>query len=170
MQNTFVLAGPPDDPAGVRSASSLVEAMAAVAAAETGFVSRGDESGTHVRELSYWEEAGIDPAGQSWYQESGVGQGQSLLIANEREAYTVTDSATFLVLRDRLDLVAYVADAERPNVYSAMLTNPDRHREAASEGALSLMEFLVSYEARAIISEFGREEYGQPLHQPPPSD
>jgi tungstate transport system substrate-binding protein len=170
MQNTFVLAGPAADPAGVRSASSLVEAMAAVALAESAFVSRGDESGTHVRELSYWEEAGIDPVGRSWYQESGVGQGQSLLIAGEREAYTVTDAATFLVLRDRLNMVAYVADSGRPNLYSAMLVNPVRHGEVAEAGALALLEFLVSEEARRIIAEFGGEEYGQPLFQAPPSD
>jgi len=170
MQNSFVLVGPKGDPAGVSSAGSLAEALAAVAAAEATFISRGDESGTHVRELSAWEAAGIVPGGNSWYQESGVGQGQNLVIASDKAAYALTDTATFIVLRDRLDLVAYFTDPDRPNVYSAMLVNPDKHPEVADEAARALLEFLVSAEGRRIIAEFGREEYGLPLFELPSPD
>ena len=164
MHNFFVLVGSPDDPAGARSAFTLAEALKRIAAAEKMFISRGDNSGTHLRELALWRQAGIDPVGQSWYQESGAGQGQSLLIASDKAAYTLVDSSTFVVFQERLELEFYALD-EEPNQYSVIRVNPEKHNinEAA---ALAYAEFLTSSAAQRIIAEFGREEYGQPLFTP----
>ncbi len=164
MHNFFVLVGSPDDPAGARSALTLAEALKRIAVAEKMFISRGDNSGTHLRELALWRQAGIDPVGQSWYQESGAGQGQSLLITSDKAAYTLVDSSTFVVFQDRLELEPYAFD-EEPNQYSIIRVNPVKHNinEAA---ALAFAEFLTSPAAQRIIAEFGREEYGQPLFTP----
>ena len=164
MRNFFILVGPPDDPAGARSALTLAEALKRIAAAEKMFLGRGDNSGTHLRELALWRQAGIEPVGQSWYQESGAGQGQSLLIASDKAAYTLVDSSTFVVLQERLKLEPYVFD-EEPNRYSVIRVNPEKHNinEAA---ALAFTEFLTSPAAQRIIAEFGRERYGRPLFIP----
>ncbi len=161
MQNRFVVAGPPADPAGVRSAATAAEALERIAAAERTFISRGDNSGTHIRELVLWGEAGIDAAGQPWYQESGAGQGQSLLVASDKGAYMLVDSSTFIVFQERLALEPYVFDGE-PNRYSIIRVNPEKHNvnEAA---ALAFADFLTSPVAQRIIAEFGRERYKEPL-------
>ncbi len=161
MQNRFVLVGPPDDPAGVRSVATASEALKRIAAVERTFISRGDNSGTHIRELVLWGQAGIDPAGQSWYQESGAGQGQSLLVASDKGAYTLVDSSTFTVFQERLALEPYVFD-EEPHRYSIIRVSPEKHNvnEAA---ALAFADFLTSPIAQRIIAEFGRERYEEPL-------
>ena len=164
MHNFFVLVGPPDDPAEARSALTLTEAFQRIAAATEMFISRGDNSGTHLRELVLWRQAGIDPVGQSWYQESGAGQGQSLLIASDKAAYTLVDSSTFTVFQDRLELEPYVFD-EEPNQYSIIRVNPEKHKVNERE-ALAFAAFLTSPAAQRIIAEFGRERYGQPLFIP----
>ncbi|MEE8345806.1 MAG: substrate-binding domain-containing protein, partial [Dehalococcoidia bacterium] len=164
MQNFFVLVGPPDDPAGVRSALSTAEAFKRIAAADSMFISRGDNSGTHVRELSHWRQAGIDPTGLSWYQESGAGQGQSLLLTSDRAAYTLVDSSTFTVFQDRLDLEPLVLD-EEPNQYSIIRVNPEKH-SVNETAALAFAEYLTSPAAQRIIAEFGSERYGEPLFIP----
>lgn len=164
MHNFFVLVGPPGDPAGVRSAPTLAEALKRIAAAENAFISRGDTSGTHIRELALWRQAGIDPTGQPWYQESGAGQGQSLLIASDRAVYTLVDSSTFTVFEDLLDLEIYVFD-QQPNRYSVIRVNPEKHN-VNETAALAFAEFLTSPAAQRIIAEFGRERYGQPLFIP----
>ncbi len=164
MHNFFILVGPPDDPAGVGSAGAVAEALKRIAAAERTFISRGDNSGTHLRELAQWRRAGIDPVGESWYQESGAGQGQSLLVASDRAAYTLVDSSTFVVFQERLELEPYVSD-EETNQYSIIRVNPDRH-DVNEAAALAFAEFLTSPAAQQIIAEFGREEYGEPLFVP----
>ena len=164
MHNFFALVGPPDDPAGARSALTLSEALKRIAATEKTFISRGDNSGTHLRELALWRQAGIDPVGQSWYQESGAGQGQSLLIASDKAAYTLVDSSTFDVFQDRLELEPYAFD-EEPNQYSVIRVNPDKH-DVNEAAALAFAEFLTSPAGQRIIAEFGRERYGQPLFTP----
>ncbi len=166
MHNLFVLVGPPDDPAGVGSAVVVADGLKRIAAAEMTFVSRGDNSGTHIRELALWGQAGIDPAGESWYQESGAGQGQSLLVASDKGAYTLVDSSTFAVFRERLELElkSYAFD-EEPNQYSVIRVNPEKHNVNEPAG-LAFAEFLTSPAAQRIIAEFGREEYGQPLFTP----
>jgi tungstate transport system substrate-binding protein len=165
MHNSFLVVGPADDPAGISGADSPAEAFRLIAEEEAPFISRGDGSGTHARELAIWQEAGVDPSGRSWYQESGAGQGQSLLVASDKGAYTLVDSATWTVLEGRTQLTLYVVDSEVPNVYSVMRVSPERHavREAAAE---AFADFLTSPAAQRIIADFGREEYGEPLFAP----
>lgn len=163
MQNYFVVAGPPGDPAGVKDAVTPGEAFAAVASSGADFVSRGDRSGTHIRELSIWRETGVDPTGERWYQESAVGQAQNLLVASDKGAYTLVDDSTFLVLRDKLDLVAFITDRDQPNVYSVMTVSQEKHTGVNADAARAFAEFLASQPAIDIIAAFGQEEYGQPL-------
>ena len=162
MQNFFVLVGPEDDPASLGQLARPVSAFKAIAATEAKFVSRGDESGTHVRELAIWEEAGVDPTGESWYQESGVSQGANLQVASDKGAYTLTDSATWTALQDDVELVLYVIDAQVPNVYSVTRVNPDKHK-VNEEAARAFADFLTSAAGQAVIEEFGVEDYGEPL-------
>jgi len=165
MHNLFLVVGPADAPAGVTAAASPVEAFRLIAEEEALFVSRGDGSGTNVRELAIWEEAGIDPGGRSWYQESGAGQGASLLVASDKGAYTLVDGATWTVLEERAELTLYVPDSEVPNLYSVMRVNPDRHA-VNEEAALAFADFLTSPAGQAVIEEFGRQEYGERLFTP----
>ena len=165
MYNSFVVVGPSDDPAAVGAAASPVEVFRLIAEEEALFISRGDGSGTNVRELAIWEEAGIDPTGRSWYQESGAGQGASLLVASDKGAYTLVDGATWTVLEERAELTLYVLDSEVPNLYSVMRVNPDRHA-VNEEAALAFADFLTSPAGQAVIEQFGRREYDQPLFVP----
>jgi tungstate transport system substrate-binding protein len=142
-----------------------MEAFALIAEEEATFISRGDHSGTHVRELAIWEDAGIDPTGESWYQESGAGQGASLLVASDKGAYTLVDSGTWTVLEEPAQLTSYVMDREVPNVYSVMRVNPERHA-VNEEAAIAFADFLTSPAGQALIEEFGRQEYGQRLFVP----
>ena len=165
MHNFFLLAGPEDDPAGVTGAVTPSAAFKLIAEAGARFVSRGDQSGTHVRELAIWREAGADPRGEPWYQESGVGQGPNLQVASDKGAYTLVDSATWTALEDDVELVLYATDAEVLNVYSVTRVNPQEHRvnEAA---ARAFADFLTSAPGQAVIEGFGRAEYGEPLFIP----
>jgi tungstate transport system substrate-binding protein len=165
MENQFIVVGPGDDPAGVSGAVSPVDALARIAAAEALFVSRGDLSGTNQRELAIWEEAGFDPVGESWYQESAVSQGQSLLFANERQAYTLVDSATFAVFEDDIDLVRFSEDTV-PNRYSVTLVNPELHDDVNEEAARAFFDYLTSNLAREVIASFVREGETEPLFFP----
>jgi tungstate transport system substrate-binding protein len=165
MHNFFVVVGPADDPARVAAAASPTEAFRLIAEEEAAFISRGDRSGTHVRELAIWEEAGIDPAGRSWYQESGAGQGASLLVASDKGAYTLVDTGTWAVLEERTELTLQVMDSEVPNLYSVTRVNPDKH-DVNEEAALAFADFLVSPTGQAGVDEFGRQEYGESLFVP----
>lgn len=166
MEDTFLLVGPPSDPAGVADAATLEEAFRKIAATGSTFITRADRSGTNMRELAVWPETGIDPAGQSWYQESGIGQGESLVVASDKGAYTLVDSATFAVLRDRVSLVEHVEDGEVTNLYSVSLVNPARHSNVGEQAARAFADFLRSPEAREVIANFGRDKYGEPLFSP----
>lgn len=166
MENLFLVVGPQDDPAGVREAPTPAEAFMRIAKSGRTFISRGDGSGTHVRELAIWQEAGVDPQGRSWYQESATGQGQNLLIASDRDAYTLVDSATFRVFQERVELVPYVMDERVRNRYSVIRVNPERHRGVKAEAAKAFANFLTSAEGQRLIQEFGRDEYGESLFLP----
>lgn len=166
MANYFLVAGPADDPAAVRTAIDLREAFFAIGITEAPFVSRGDESGTHRRELATWPEATIDPQGQDWYRESAAGQAQSLLLANDSDAYTLVDSATFLALRDRLQIAELFRDEAAPNVYSVLRLSDERLDEVDREAAEAWRDFMTSGRAQQLIADFGREEYGESLFRP----
>ena len=163
MHNDFVLVGPPDDPAGV---SGLAPTAALPRIAERGarFVSRGDDSGTHQLERRLWQRAGIDPLGRSWYQEVGQGMGQTLTIAAEQRAYTLTDRGTLLARPQRSELAVLVqGDPDLLNVYHVIEVSPDRFPKVNEAGARAFADFLVGPEAQAVIAGFGQERYGQPL-------
>lgn len=146
MHNDFILVGPPGDPAGVKQADSLEEAMRRIAAAG-GFISRGDNSGTHVNELSLWKLAGIDPATVSRREETGQGMGATLNIADQRRSYTLTDRATYLALRDRLQLeVVFEGAAPLLNIYHVYVVNPEKHEGVRAAQARAWVAFLVARE------------------------
>lgn len=166
MENYFIVAGPPDDPAGVAAASTVEDAFRAIADEGAPFISRGDKSGTNKRELAVWEALGIDPTGHDWYQESAVSQGQNVLVASDKGAYTLVDSSTMAALRDRVNLTAFVTDTENPNVYTVMLVNPANHRRVNDVAAGAFATFLTGPDAQRLISEFGRVEFGQALFVP----
>ncbi len=165
MYNDFVLVGPPDDPAAVRG-EAVAEALRRIARAEALFLSRGDDSGTHKKERALWELAGISPGG-AWYQESGQGMGATLKIASEKGAYTLSDRGTFLNLRDVVDLEVLVEGEEVLfNPYHVIVVNPERHPAVNAEAAKAFAEFLTSSAVQALIGEYGREQFGQPLFVP----
>ena len=166
MENYFIVAGPPDDPAGVAAASTVEDAFRAIADEGAPFISRGDKSGTNKRELAVWEALDIDPTGHDWYQESAVSQGQNALVASDKGAYTLVDSSTMAALQDRVNLTAFVTDTENPNVYTVILVNPANHRRVNEEAARVFATFLTGPEARRLISEFGRDEFGEALFVP----
>jgi len=167
MHNDFIVVGPEDDPAGAGDASDAIEALRALADGEAPFISRGDDSGTHKLELKLWEELGTDPKGQSWYEESGAGMGETLQIANQRRAYTISDRATYLAQRDNLDLaVLHEGDGRLLNIYHVIAVNPERFDGLNDEGALAFADFLVSPQGQQLIGDFGVEKFGEPLFVP----
>jgi tungstate transport system substrate-binding protein len=141
--------------------------MTAIAGAGATFISRGDDSGTHTRELSLWEAAGIDPAGESWYEESGQGMGATLQIADQKGAYTLSDRATYLAQQDNLDLaLLFEGDPKLLNIYHVMQVNPDEFDDLNSEGAEAFVAFMIGDEAQQMIGEFGVDEFGERLFVP----
>ena len=166
MHNRFLVAGPGDDPADIAGAASIVDAFIRIAAAEAPFVSRGDESGTHRRERDVWAAVGIDPDGAGWYRESAAGQGQSAFVANDGDAYTLIDSATFTVLEGRLQISELYRDLSELNAYAVIRLNAERLDKVNEEAADAWIEFMESQRAQMLIWRFGRAEYGQGLFEP----
>jgi tungstate transport system substrate-binding protein len=157
MYNDFVLIGPPDDPAGIKGIPSASDALKKIADKGSLFVSRGDTSGTHMKELSVWKKAGLVPAGNKWYLEVGQGMAKTQRIANEKSAYTLTDRGTWLSLRDRDNLemsVLLEGDTVLFNQYGVMAVNPERHSHVKNEEAIKFIHWLVSEEGQKAISNF----------------
>ena len=166
MHNDFVLVGPSADPAGIRGKSPL-EALDEIFASRATFVSRGDESGTHVKELALWKNAELDPAGEDWYLETGQGQGATLSIASEKSGYAITDRGTFLAYKSNVDLEILVeGDPFLLNVYHVITVNPERWPNVNLEGAKAFADFVTSPEGQKIIGEFGMDKYRQQLFVP----
>ena len=164
MHNDFILVGPPDDPIGLRGSRDAVQALQAIATRAMPFVSRGDESGTHRAEKRLWKAAGLTPAGP-WYIEAGQGQLQTLVIASERKATTLTDRSTFQTARGKLALDVLVeGDSRLVNRYSGIAVNPYRHPAAHVVEAAVLLDWLVSPEGQRRIGEFAKN--GQRLFVP----
>ena len=167
MYNDFVIVGPPSDPISLAGAQSAVEAMQKIAANGALFVSRGDNSGTHQLELKLWTDAGFDPKGTPWYQEAGQGMGAVLTIANEKEAYTITDRGTYLARKPTLDLTVLAEGYQTfLNVYHVMVVNPEKGNHVNVEGARVFADFIVAPATQTTISTFGVEKFGQPLFFP----
>jgi tungstate transport system substrate-binding protein len=166
MYNDFIIIGPTDDPAKIKSTKSSVRAMKLISSSQARFVSRGDNSGTHNLEKTLWKQAGIEPKG-GWYIESGQGMGATLGIANERNAYTITDRATYLAYKKRVTL-AILLEGDKPllNIYSVMEVNPANGPRINSVGGKAFADFMVAPETQTVIKNFGVEKYGQPLFVP----
>jgi len=166
MYNDFVIIGPAEDPAKIRGQAKAADALRRIAETQSRFVSRGDKSGTHALELALWKQAGIEPKG-SWYLESGQGMGQTLGIANERAAYTLTDRATFLAFQQRVKLPILVEkDRALLNVYSVMEVNPANGPRVNSAGGKAFADFMVAPDTQRVIKTFGLEKFGPPLFVP----
>jgi tungstate transport system substrate-binding protein len=166
MYNDFVIIGPKDDPAKVRAAKTSAGALKAIEQARAAFVSRGDNSGTHTLEKSLWKSAGIGPKG-SWYIEAGQGMGATLGIANERNAYTITDRGTLLALRKRGSLPVLIeGDRALLNIYSVLEVNPANGPRINSAGGKAFADFMVAPQTQEAIKKFGVEKFGQPLFVP----
>ena len=167
--NDFVIVGPPEDPAGIAGMSDAAEALARIAEAKALFASRGDDSGTHKKELALWKDAGLDPSvgRDTWYEEVGQGMSATLTVANQRGAYTLTDRGTYLSLSDDVeDLTPLVeGDARLLNFYSVMEVSGDKGR-INTDGAAAFRAFLVRDDIQSLIGEYLRERYGQPLFVP----
>lgn len=166
MHNDFILIGPPADPAGI-ARHNAAESLQRIAAMKALFLSRGDNSGTHAMELRLWKAAGIIVEGQPWYQQTGQGMGQTLAIAAEKRAYTLSDRGTYLALRKNLGLaILHEGDPSLRNVYHVIEVNPVRFPRVNTAGARAFADFLVSKEAQACIKGFGIAIYGAPLFFP----
>ncbi len=167
MYNDFVIVGPEADPVGIAGMSSATDALAQIADSETTFVSRGDDSGTHTKEKSIWEEAGIAPEGD-WYLSIGQGMGATLTVADEEQAYTLSDRATFLARTlEGIDLEILVeGDPILFNPYGVMAVNPEKNDKIAAAEAAEFIDWLVSLPVQKVIAEFGKEQFGSPLFTP----
>jgi tungstate transport system substrate-binding protein len=166
MHNDFLILGPAADPARVQCATGLIAQMRAIAAGGA-FVSRGDGSGTEQKELALWKAAGVSPAAMPHREETGQGMGATLLVAEARQTYTLTDRGTYLAFKDRLTLVPISeGDPALLNVYHAYIVNPGKHPTAHRSGANRFVRFLVDPGVQAWIGEFGRAQFGQPLFVP----
>ncbi|MBS3967529.1 MAG: substrate-binding domain-containing protein [Truepera sp.] len=168
MYNDFVLVGPVADPAGIAGAASAAEALARIAQVGATFISRGDNSGTHIKELELWTAAGITP-GWGRYLEIGQGMRQALFVADEQRAYTLTDRGTYLAVRDRLELtILFEGDPLLFNPYHVMAVNPQVHPHVNHAGAMALIAWLSSPEAKSLIDGFTAS--GEPLFFTTPLD
>jgi tungstate transport system substrate-binding protein len=166
MYNDFVIVGPTSDPAEIADASGATDAMQRIADSASPFVSRGDDSGTHALEKKLWAAIDLTPGGD-WYTEAGSGMGDTLNIANEREAYTISDRGTFLALKDRLDLEVLVeGDPALLNIYHVILTDPENGQHIDTVGGEAFLNFLLESSTQEVIGTFGVDKFGEPLFTP----
>ena len=153
MFNYFVLVGPKNDPAKINEKKSIREAIEAIAVGNVSFVSRGDDSGTHKKELVLWRLVGIEPDG-IWYREAGQGMGKTLQIADELQAYTLTDRGTWLFNQNKLDLkIVFEGDKALHNQYSVIAVNPDLH-QTNHDGAMAFLNWVVSQKGQVMINQY----------------
>lgn len=166
MHNDFIIIGPPGDPAAIKRTKTAAEAFKKIVERGARFVSRGDNSGTHAKEKVLWKAAGLAPRG-SWYIESGQGMGATLAIASEKNAYTLTDRATYLAFAKRVRLaIVLEGDAPLLNVYHVMEVNPARYSRVNGPGGKAFADFMVSPATQEAIRTFGVEKFDQPLFFP----
>ena len=175
MYNDFVLIGPAADPAGAKGAADAAAAFEKIMLywslqsrlqVPHPFVSRGDDSGTYKKELKIWEQAGIKPEG-NWYTSTGQGMAQTIIIANEKQGYTLADRGTYLVQKDNIDLVVLTEKSkDLLNPYGVIAVNPDKFPKVNYDGAMEFIDFLTSAEGQKLIGAFGKDEFGQALFVP----
>jgi tungstate transport system substrate-binding protein len=168
MYNDFVVIGPPSDPAKVKGMKSAADALKAIAGSGASFVSRGDKSGTHTKELSLWKKVGIEPAGQKWYLEVGQGMEKTQRVADEKKAYTLTDRGTWLATKDKdkLDLIIVLeGDPILFNQYGVMAVNPEKHKHVKFNEAMQFVDWIISKDGQAAVAAF-KDKNGNPLFIP----
>jgi tungstate transport system substrate-binding protein len=169
MHNDFVIVGPDSDSAHIKGDTSALDAMEKIAAAAAPFVSRGDNSGTNQFELGVWQQANITPKGQPWYIESGTGMGQTLIIADQKQAYTISDRATWLAYTGKIQLPIKVErDPALLNVYHVMPVNPAKFPNLPINvaGGQAFADFVVAPATQQVVGNFGIDKYGQQLFAP----
>ena len=165
MHNDFVILGPAKDPARIKGSKSAIDAFELIAEAGSPFVSRGDDSGTNIRELDIWDGAGINPKGKGWYFETGSKMGDTLLVANQKKAYTLGDRGTFLNFESKIDLkVLSQGDPLLRNQYSVIAVNPDRFSAVRYREAMDFIAFVTSREGQRIIADY--KKHGTNLFYP----
>jgi tungstate transport system substrate-binding protein len=167
MHNDYIVVGPAADPAKIKGASAA-DAMKRIAQSGTIFVSRGDNSGTHAKEKGLWKLAAINPeAGQKWYQQTGLGMGQTLNVAAEKKGYTITDRATYLSLKKGLGLEILVeGDSKLLNIYHVIELNPVKSPKINAQSGKAFADFMIAKKTQEIIGRFGVDKFGAPLFFP----
>ncbi len=166
MHNDFILVGPASDPAKVKGLKTTVAALKAIAATQSIFISRGDDSGTDKMEKALWNKAGLKPSG-TWYQESGQGMGQTLTMASEKAGYTLTDRATYLANQKNLKLdIVLQGEAALLNIYHVMQVNSEKFPKVNKDGAKAFDDFMVDPATQKVIADFGKDKFGQSLFFP----
>jgi tungstate transport system substrate-binding protein len=168
MYNDFIILGPENDPAGIKGVTSAAEAFKKIAALPATFISRGDESGTHTKEKSIWKEAGIEEPSGDWYVSSGQGMSEVLTMANEQQAYTLSDRATYLArTKEGIDLVILVeGDKSLLNPYGVITVNPEKNPNIQTDLANKFVDWIISVPTQEIIAKFGVDDFGESLFIP----
>ena len=166
MHNDFIVVGPKEDPAQIGGLKKASDALRRIAETKAAFVSRGDNSGTHQLERRLWKEGRLDPSGD-WYLQSGQGMGQTLAIASEKRAYTLTDRGTYVALKKRVQLEVLVErDKSLLNIYSVMEVSSTKFPKVNATGGKAFADFMVSTTAQEVVKSFGIEKFGEPLFYP----
>ncbi|MDO8955958.1 MAG: substrate-binding domain-containing protein [Deltaproteobacteria bacterium] len=167
MHNDYIVVGPAEDPVKIKGMKVSTEVFKKIAGAEALFLSRGDNSGTHSKEKAIWKVSGIKPEGQKWYQETGLGMGQTLNVTSEKKGYTLADRGTYLALRKNLHLdILTEGDALLLNIYHVIEVNPAKWPKVNTAGAKAFAGFMVSKEAQEVTKTFGVDKFGSPLFFP----
>lgn len=165
MHNDFIIIGPENDPAKIKGTKTAAEAFKKIYNSKSIFVSRGDNSGTHKAELKIWKAAGLTPKkGTAYYQETGQGMGQTLMVAQQKSGYTLTDRATYLAQKKNLKL-AILVEGEKSllNIYHVMNVNPDKFPKVNAKGGKAFVDFMVAPATQKLIADFGVDKYAQQL-------
>jgi tungstate transport system substrate-binding protein len=168
MYNDFVIIGPTNDPLKIKGMKSAAEAFKKIGDQGAEFVSRGDKSGTHTKELALWKAADFDPKGRKWYLEVGQGMEKTQRIAHEKRAYTLTDRGTWLATKDKdkLEMVVVLeGDPVLFNQYGVMAVNPEKHKQAKYKEAMTFIDWLISPEGQKVIGDF-KDKNGNQLFTP----
>jgi len=167
MHNDFVVVGPPEDPAKVKGMKSASEAFKGIAAGNALFLSRADKSGTHVKEMDIWKAAGIKSEGEKWYQQTGLGMGQTLSVANEKKGYTLADRGTYLAVKKNLQMDILVeGDGILLNIYHVIEVNPAKWPKVNVAGGKAFADFMVAKATQDIIKTYGVDKFGSALFFP----
>ena len=167
MHNDFIIVGPPDDPVTIKMSKSVKEGFKKISLGSALFLSRGDNSGTHAKEKAIWKSSAINPEGQKWYQQTGLGMGQTLNVASEKRGYCLADRGTYLALKKNLGLdILLEGDPLLLNVYHVIEVNAAKWPKVNAPGAKAFSDFMVSRQTQKIIGSFGVAKYGSPLFFP----